>query len=72
MAKRQPYETLGKNIARQRAQLGLTQDRTSERIGISLKFFQALESGNKAPSFDTLSSVRRAFGCSWDDLLKGC
>lgn len=67
-----PFKTAGKNLVRIRQQKGLTQEKAAEKMGISLKYYQALEGGIKAPAYLTLCKVRRALGASWDDLLRGC
>ncbi len=62
----------GKNLAKLRKRRGFTQEKTAEKIGISLKYYQALEAGTKAPTFRTLCKVKGALGNSWDELLRGC
>jgi len=67
-----PFKAAGKNLSALRSKKGLTQERAAERIGISLKYYQALEGGVKAPAFVTLCRIRRILDASWNDLLHGC
>ena len=67
-----PYSAVGKNFLRYRMLRRLTQEKAAERIGISLKYYQALEAGSKAPAFDTLCRVKKVMECSWSQLLNGC
>ena len=67
-----PFGTAGKNLARLRVQKGFTQEKAAEKIGISLKYYQALEGGLKAPAFTTLCKVRKTMGATWDEFLRGC
>jgi transcriptional regulator with XRE-family HTH domain len=67
-----PFKAAGKNLAGLRIQKGLTQEKAAEKIGISLKYYQALEGGLKAPAFTTLCKVRRAVSATWDEFLRGC
>jgi transcriptional regulator with XRE-family HTH domain len=69
---KKPFAALGKNLLAQRLENEMTQERLAEKIGISLKYYQALEGGFKAPAFTTLSRIRGALGTSWDDLLREC
>jgi transcriptional regulator with XRE-family HTH domain len=54
-----PFKIAGRNLVRIRHHRGLTQEKAAEKIGISLKYYQALEGGFKAPAFATLCKMRR-------------
>lgn len=69
---RVPFKAAGRNLSALRLRKGLTQEKAAEKIGISLKYYQALEGGTKAPAFATLCRLRRIMDASWDDLLRGC
>ncbi len=69
---RLPFKPAGRNLSALRLEKGLTQEKAAERIGISLKYYQALEAGIKAPSFTTLCRVRKIMDTSWERLLLGC
>lgn len=51
--------------------LGLTQEFVSDKAGITLRFYQMLERGEKSVSLDTLISLSRALTISTDYLLFG-
>jgi transcriptional regulator with XRE-family HTH domain len=67
-----PFKVAGRNLAKIRQQKGLTQEKAAERIGISLKYYQAVEGGFKAPTFLTLCKMRRALSASWEEFFRGC
>lgn len=51
--------------------LGFTQEFVSDKAGITLRFYQMLERGEKSVSLDTLISLSRALTISTDYLLFG-
>jgi len=59
-------------MKRLRVGLELTQERAAEKAGISLKYWQALEAGSKAPTFSTLCRIRKVISASWEQLCKDC
>jgi transcriptional regulator with XRE-family HTH domain len=67
-----PFKTGGKNLVKIRHQRGFTQEKTAEKTGISIKYYQMLEAGSRSPTYSTLCKLRRALNTSWDDLLRGC
>lgn len=69
----QPCRTqFGKNIVRLRTVAGLTQEQTSERLGVSARYFQSVEAGEYFPSLPRLLRLREILNCRWDDLFDGC
>jgi transcriptional regulator with XRE-family HTH domain len=66
-----PFKAAGKNLVKIRQQRGFTQEKTAEKMGISLKYYQMLEAGSRSPTFRTLSKMRQALSTTWDDLLRG-
>ena len=61
---------LGKKLAQCRVGAELTQEKAAELAGITLRFYQDIEAGKKAPSYLTLR--RLAGACritSWDQLI---
>lgn len=50
---------------------GWTQERAAEKAGLTPRYYQSLEYGEKHPSLASLAAIREALGCSWNDLLKG-
>jgi transcriptional regulator with XRE-family HTH domain len=62
---------LGKNIARLRRALGISQDALAERLGITTRHMQKLEAGEHAPSLPLLLTLHKKLGAKWDDLFTG-
>ncbi len=63
---------LGRNLSRLRTVSGFTQEQLSEKAGISTRYVQDLEAGMYAPTIFVADALRKALGCEWDDLLRGC
>ncbi len=61
----------GERLRALRAQKGLTQEETSERLNISLRYYQMLERGEKVGSIDVLIAACDLLDCSLDYLLRG-
>ena len=61
----------GERIHNRRNTLGFTQEYVSVEAGISLRFYQMVERGEKSVSLDTLIRVSRAVTISVDYLLFG-
>ncbi len=61
----------GERLRALRAQKGLTQEETAERLNISLRYYQMLERGEKLGSIDVLIAACELLGCSLDYLLRG-
>lgn len=59
-------------MAQLRTKLNMTQEVLAEKASISTRYVQDLEAGFYAPTIFLADSVRRALGCDWEDLLKGC
>jgi transcriptional regulator with XRE-family HTH domain len=69
---RSPLRTrFGKNVSRLRYERGLTQEKLAEKIDRSVRYTQSIEAGEYWPSLPTLSLLRKALKCSWDELLAG-
>ena len=62
----------GNNVARLRLKVHMTQETLAEKASISTRYVQDLEAGFYSPTIFLADAVRRALGCEWDDLLKGC
>lgn len=63
---------LGRNIARLRTGVGLTQEHLAEKAGISTRYIQDLEAGLYTPTIFVAEALRQALACNWSDLLEGC
>ena len=61
----------GERLRNRRNVLGFTQEFVSDKAGITLRFYQMLERGEKSGSLDTLISLSRALTISTDYLLFG-
>ena len=61
----------GERLLNRRNVLGFTQEFVSDKAGITLRFYQMLERGEKSVSLDTLISLSRALTISTDYLLFG-
>lgn len=61
----------GERLRNRRNQLAFTQEYVAEKIGISLRFYQMIERGEKSVSLDTLIRLSRALTISIDYLLFG-
>lgn len=61
----------GERLRDRRNALGLTQEFIADKAGISLRFYQMLERGEKSVSLDTLIRLSRALTISTDYLLFG-
>jgi len=61
----------GERLRSRRNALGFTQEFVSEKAGISLRFYQMLERGEKSVSLDTLLKLSKTLTISTDYLLLG-
>ncbi len=61
----------GERLRALRIRKGLTQEETSERLDISLRYYQMLERGEKIGSIDVLIAASDLLDCSLDYLLRG-
>ena len=62
---------LGERLRIRRNAIGLTQETTADKVGISLRFYQMIERGEKSVSLETLIGLSRVLGISIDYLLFG-
>ena len=69
---RSPLRTrFGKNVSKLRHKRDLSQEQLAEKIDRSVRYTQSIEAGEYWPSLPTLSLLRKALKCSWDELLAG-
>ena len=61
----------GKNLARLRTRLGLSQIRLAAKSELSLCYIQDLEAGDYHPPVATLARIKMALRCQWNDLYAG-
>ena len=60
---------LGQRIQKYRKQSGLTQDQLAEKVRLSAKFIQFIETGNRIPSLKTVYRIAKALGVKVQDLF---
>jgi transcriptional regulator with XRE-family HTH domain len=63
--------SFGANVSALRRKRRLTQEKLAEKIDRSARYMQSIEAGEYWPSLPTLSLLRKALKCSWDELLAG-
>lgn len=61
---------VGRNFARLRQEMGLTQEEVEERSGFSQQYLSGLERGRRNPTVVTLFELAQALGVSHLELLK--
>lgn len=61
----------GERLRNRRSMLGFTQEFVSDQAGISLRFYQMLERGEKSVSLDTLIRLSKILTTGTDYLLFG-
>jgi transcriptional regulator with XRE-family HTH domain len=62
---------LGKNIARLRRAMGISQDTLAERLNITTRHMQKLEAGEHAPSLPLLLTLHKKLEATWEDIFAG-
>jgi transcriptional regulator with XRE-family HTH domain len=62
---------LGKNIARLRRAMGISQDALAERLNITTRHMQKLEAGEHAPSLPLLLTLHKKLQATWENIFDG-
>lgn len=62
-------ETLGKRIVARRKQMGLTQDKLAELLGVTAQAVSKWENDQSCPDITMLPRLAEVFGCTTDELL---
>ncbi len=62
----------GRNVARLRARRKLSQEQLAEKANVSARYLQSIEAGEYFPALTTLSRLKSALRCDWNDLFGGC
>jgi transcriptional regulator with XRE-family HTH domain len=62
--------TLGREIKKARASLGLNQKALHELTGITQKYLSRIETDKAEPSFRTVTRIAKALGMSLDHLAQ--
>ncbi len=63
--------TIGKNIAEHRRNVGITQEQLADKLGISAQAVSKWENDLSEPDASTLLALSKIFGVTVDDLLNG-
>ena len=66
-----PFELMGQNIRQERTNQNMTQDKLSEKAGISSVFLSQIENGHKTPSLETVYKIVSCLGITMEDIFKG-
>ena len=56
-------------IEEKRKELGMSQAKLAELVGVSQAFVSKVEQGNSMPRVETLTKFAKALGCGLDDLV---
>ena len=59
----------GGNVRRLRNSLDMTQERLAELVDINIRNVRRIEAGEINLLVTTVARIRRALGCSWEDLM---
>ena len=65
------YKQIGRHIARQRKELGLTQSEVEERADMAYKYLSNVERGNSIPSTELIMRLAIALDTTPDEFLVG-
>ena len=60
---------MGKRVRSKRLELGLTQQKMAEQLGVSLSFYGHIERGTRVPSIETLVTIANCLNVGIDYLL---
>ncbi len=63
------YKALGEKIKQKRNQLGMTQEKVSERLDLSESYYSRIEAGNRVTSIETLMKIANFYNLSLDYLM---
>lgn len=62
-------QRLGANVRRQRNNRFLSQTELAWKVRLNLRTIQKIEAGDVNILVTTIGRIRKALGCTWDDLL---
>lgn len=65
------YRIIGKRIKKARMDLGLTQEKLSEKISVSTNYLSKIEGGHEKPNLEMLEKISIATNVSLTELLTG-
>ena len=67
-----PSQQFGKNVHRLRQDLEWTQEMLAEKADISRRHLQLIEAGEMNPSVEIAIQLKKALGCSWEEIFEKC
>ena len=63
-------KAFGVNLRRERMDKKITQEKLAELVDLNIRTIQKIEAGDVNILLTTVLRLRKALGCSWDDLLE--
>ena len=62
-------KAFGVNLRRERMGKEITQEKLAELVDLNIRTIQKIEAGHVNILLTTVLRLRKALGCSWDDLM---
>ena len=62
-------KAFGVNLRRERMNKTVTQEKLAELVDLNIRKIQKIEAGHVNILLTTVLRLRKALGCSWDDLM---
>jgi transcriptional regulator with XRE-family HTH domain len=62
-------KAFGTNLRRERMAKKITQEKLAELVDLNIRTVQKIEAGHVNILLTTVLRLRKALGCSWDELL---
>jgi transcriptional regulator with XRE-family HTH domain len=66
---RKELKEFGNNLRRERTLRKITQEKLAELSELNIRTIQKIETGQTNILITTAKRIRRALGCSWDEVL---
>ena len=63
-------KSFGANVRRERMAKKITQEKLAELVDLNIRTVQKIEAGDVNILLTTVIRLRRALGCSWEDLVE--
>jgi len=63
-------QIISERLRAERLKTGLSQEKLAWKVGLSSRYYQAIESGVKQPSMAALFRLCKALGISYTDILQ--
>ena len=62
-------KAFGDNLRRERMRNKITQEKLAELVDLNIRTIQKIEAGHVNILLTTVLRLRKALGCSWEDLM---